>query len=92
MVTREADKALAEWLKLKGEREAMVKSNAGKAVTLVERVVSLVEWTNNRYPDLNEDRIECIAFDNVVWFAERMLKLQAEYASQGIPTDVDVGE
>ena len=86
-----ADQAFAEKLQHEEATGAMMDSHQGKAVLLVMEIISLVRSTNDAYPGLKGYNIQSVAYDDMAFLAEKMLKLQSKFAKSKHPTKVDIG-
>ena len=86
-----ADPELAARLQNEDNRAAMMGTDSGKAVLLVESIVALVRSTNDAYPDFKEYRIDTVSYDDMVWSAEQLIRLRRDFAAKKRPTRVDVG-
>lgn len=86
-----ADRAYAEKLQHEEATGAMMHSHSGKAILLVEDIISLARSTNNAHPELKGYKIQSVAYDDMTFLAEQMLELQTEFGEKKHPTEVDLG-
>ena len=83
----------------KKEQRRMMKTNTGRAVLAVERIINLVETMKhqllaadqNENENENDEFIEPVARDDIVFLAERLLQKQEEFKANGIPFHVCIG-
>ena len=87
----DSDHAYAAQLQREEHGAAMMASASGKAVLLVTEIIALAQSTNRAFPELNRYKIEAVSYDDMVYFAERMLRLHQEFTESSIPSNVDVG-
>jgi len=73
------------------QQRAMLQTNFGKAVILIERIIELIENLKRTEPDRASINFETIAKDEMVIFAERLLEKQDDFKAKGISTTVDIG-
>ena len=73
------------------QQRAMLQTNFGKAVILIERIIELIENLKRTEPDMASANFETIAKDEMVIFAERLLEKQDDFKAKGLPTTVDIG-
>ena len=67
--------------------QAMMTSNIGKAILLVERIIQCVEALKDKC----KIGLGPVAKDDMVILAERLFAKQNEFKAKGIPTRVDIG-
>ena len=70
--------------------KAMMLTNLGKAILVVERIIRLVE-SMKIANDLFKFGMRAVAKDDMVYFAEQLLAKQEEFKAKEIPFEVDIG-
>jgi deltex-like protein len=73
------------------EKEAMFLTISGRATLFVQAVLDLVTKTEATLPTNMQAKIRAVNRDDMVYFAERLLKAQEDLEEQGRDTSVDVG-
>ena len=94
LLQREEDRArLRQRANAYSEHFGMMTTTFGRAVMAVERIVRLVELMKIGVEsnDLKQLGLECVAKNDMVYFAERFLAKHEEFRANGIPCVVDIG-
>lgn len=78
------------------EQRRMMETIPGRAVLFVERIIRLVDEmnttnTNSNSTHQNQHTVEPVTKDDMVYFAERLLRKQEEFQLNGIPFQVCIG-
>ncbi|GAX26585.1 deltex [Fistulifera solaris] len=73
------------------EKEAMFLTISGRATLFVQAVLELATKTEATLPAIMQAKIRAVNRDDMVYFAERLLKAQESLEEQGRDTSVDVG-
>lgn len=81
------------------EQRRMMETIPGRAVLFVERIIRLVDEmntttnlnSNSTHPSQHQHTVEPVTKDDMVYFAERLLRKQEEFQLNGIPFQVCIG-